>query len=124
MFKRRILNYAGLNFGPPIQVKPLKFNTISDTLGITMETENTTYPVGTSTILVKLRNRNKRMDSSVSSSAKEQDRRILYFGEDYGIARKVGDCWIAPPVHTIVNSIAFVVEENHDSEFKAYLYPL
>ncbi len=64
------------------------------------------------------------MDSSVSSSAKEQDRRILYFGEDYGVARKVGDCWIAPPVHTIVNSIAFVVEENHDSEFKAYLYPL
>ena len=93
-----------LKFGPPKQLKPLEFNTSSDTLGITMKTAKTTYPVGTNKILVKLRNTNKSVVPSVSSSANEQDRRILFFGEDYGLARKVADGWVAIPVHSIVNS--------------------
>ena len=124
MFRRRIMNYAGLNFGPPKQLKPLEFNTSSDTLGITMKTAKTTYPVGTSKILVKLRNTNKPVVPSVSSSANEQDRRILFFGEDYGLARKLGDAWVAIPVNSIVNSVGITVEEGGDYEFKALLFPL
>ena len=111
MFRRRVMNYAGLNFGPPEQLEPLKFNTSSDTLGITMKTEHTTYSVGTSRIVVKLRNTNKLVVPSVSSSANEQDRRILFFGEDYGLARKVGDGWIAVPINSIVNLVGITVEE-------------
>ena len=124
MFRRRVMNYAALNFGPPEQLIPLKFNTSSDTLGITMKTEHTTYPVGTSRIVVKLRNTHKPVVPSVSSSANEQDRRILFFGEDYGLARKVGDGWVAVPVNSIVNLVGITVEEGGDYEFKALLFPL
>ena len=61
---------------------------------------------------------------SVSSSANEQDRRILFFGEDYGLARKVGDAWVAVPVCSIVNLLGITVEEGGDYEFKALLFPL
>ena len=123
MFRRRIMNYAALNFGRPMPLESVTFNTTPDTLGITMETEKKVYPVGTSTVVVKLRNTNMHVDSSIYTPA-AQGRRILSFGEDYGIAHKVGDGWVVVPVHSIVNSVGITVVEGRDYEFKANLFPL
>lgn len=52
MFRRKILNYSALDFGKIEPPQPLPFTTTSDTMGISMKTEKTVYPVGTKEITV------------------------------------------------------------------------
>ena len=52
MFRRKILNYSALDFGKIEPPQPLPFTTTSDTMGISMKTEKTVYPVGMNTSTV------------------------------------------------------------------------
>ena len=95
MFRRKILNYSALDFGKIELPQPLPFTTTSDTMGISMKTEKAVYPVGTKEITVIISNNNSR---------------TLFFGVDYGIARKKGDEWIALNTSTVFNSLGIGVE--------------
>lgn len=64
MFRRKILNYSALDFGKIEPPQPLPFTTTSDTMGISMKTEKTVYPVGTKEITVIISNNNSRICSS------------------------------------------------------------
>lgn len=109
MFRRKILNYSALDFGKIELPQPLPFTTTSDTMGISMKTEKAVYPVGTKEITVIISNNNSR---------------TLFFGVDYGIARKKGDEWIALNTSTVFNSLGIGVEKGHNYDFKAWMYNL
>lgn len=109
MFRKRILNYSALDFGKIEPPQPLGFTTIQDTIGIIMRTEKPVYHVGTEEIPVKISNNNDR---------------ALFFGLDYGIARKEGDEWIVLNTSTVVNSLGILVEKGRDYNFKAHMYNL
>lgn len=109
MFRRKILNYSALDFGKIEPPQPLPFTTTSDTMGISMKTEKTVYPVGTKEITVIISNNNSR---------------TLFFGVDYGIARKKGDEWIALNTSTVFNSLGIGVEKGRNYDFKAWMYNL
>lgn len=109
MFRRKILNYSALDFGKIELPQPLPFTTTSDTMGISMKTEKTVYPVGTKEITVIISNNNSR---------------TLFFGVDYGIARKKGDEWIALNTSTVFNSLGIGVEKGRNYDFKAWMYNL
>lgn len=109
MFRRKILNYSALDFGKIEPPQPLPFTTTSDTMGISMKTEKTVYPVGTKEITVIISNNNNR---------------TLFFGVDYGIARKKGNEWIALNTSTVFNSLGIGVEKGRNYDFKAWMYNL
>lgn len=109
MFRRKILNYSALDFGKIELPQPLPFTTTSDTMGISMKTEKAVYPVGTKEITVIISNNNSR---------------TLFFGVDYGIARKKGDEWIALNTSTVFNSLGIGVEKGRNYDFKAWMYNL
>lgn len=109
MFRRRILNYSALDFGKITPTEPLPFTTTSDTMDISMRTEKPVYPVGTEEIPVKISNNNDRM---------------LFFGLDYGIARKEGDEWLVLNTSTVWNSVGILIEKGRDYNFKAHMYNL
>lgn len=109
MFRKRILNYSALDFGKITPTEPLPFTTTSDTMNISMRTEKPVYPVGTEEIPVKISNNNDRM---------------LFFGLDYGIARKEGDEWIVLNTSTVWNSVGILIQKGRDYNFKAHMYNL
>lgn len=109
MFRRRILNYSALDFGKITPTEPLPFTTTSDTMDISMRTEKPVYPVGTEEIPVKISNNNGR---------------ILFFGLDYGIARKEGNEWLVLNTSTVWNSVGILIEKGRDYNFKAHMYNL
>lgn len=109
MFRRRILNYSALDFGKITPTEPLPFTTTSDTMDISMRTEKPVYPVGTEEIPVKIFNNNDRM---------------LFFGLDYGIARKEGDEWLVLNTSTVWNSVGILIQKGRDYNFKAHMYNL
>ena len=109
MFRRRILNYSALDFGKITPTEPLPFTTTSDTMDISMRTEKPVYPVGTEEIPVKISNNNDQM---------------LFFGLDYGIARKEGDEWLVLNTSTVWNSVGILIEKGRDYNFKAHMYNL
>ena len=109
MFRRRILNYSALDFGKITPTEPLPFTTTSDTMDISMRTEKPVYPVGTEEIPVKISNNNDRM---------------LFFGLDYGIARKEGDEWLVLNTSTVWNSVGILIQKGRDYNFKAHMYNL
>lgn len=109
MFRKRILNYSALDFGKITPTQPLPFTTTSDTMDISMRTEKPVYPVGTEEISVKISNNNDRM---------------LFFGLDYGIARKEGDEWLVLNTSTVWNSVGILIEKGRDYNFKAHMYNL
>ena len=109
MFRRKILNYSALDFGKIELPQPLPFTTTSDTMCISMKTEKAVYPVGTKEITVIISNNNSR---------------TLFFGVDYGIARKKGDEWIALNTSTVFNSLGIGVEKGRNYDFKAWMYNL
>ena len=109
MFRKRILNYSALDFGKITTTQPLPFTTTSDTMDISMRTEKPVYPVGTEEISVKISNNNDRM---------------LFFGLDYGIARKEGDEWLVLNTSTVWNSVGILIEKGRDYNFKAHMYNL
>ena len=109
MFRRRILNYSALDFGKITPTEPLPFTTTSDTMNISMRTEKPVYPVGTEEISVKISNNNDRM---------------LFFGLDYGIARKEGDEWLVLNTSTVWNSVGILIEKGREYNFKAHMYNL
>ena len=74
-----------------------------------MKTEKTVYHVGTKEITVIISNNNSR---------------TLFFGVDYGIARKKGDEWIALNTSTVFNSLGIGVEKGRNYDFKAWMYNL
>ena len=109
MFRKRILNYSALDFGKITTTQPLPFTTTSDTMDISMRTEKPVYPVETEEIPVKIFNNNDRM---------------LFFGLDYGIARKEGDEWLVLNTSTVWNSVGILIEKGRDYNFKAHMYNL
>lgn len=109
MFRKRILNYSALDFGKITPTEPLPFTTTSDTMDISMRTEKPVYPVGTEEIPVKISNNNDRM---------------LFFGLDYGIARKEGDEWLVLNTSTVWNSVGILIEKGREYNFKAHMYNL
>lgn len=109
MFRRRILNYSALDFGKITPTEPLPFTTTSDTMDISMRTEKPVYPVGTEEIPVKIYNNNDRM---------------LFFGLDYGVARKESSKWIPLRASCVVNDLGIGVEKGQGYDFKASLYNL
>lgn len=109
MFRKRILNYSALDFGKITPTQPLPFTTTSDTMDISMRTEKPVYPVGTEEISVKISNNNDRM---------------LFFGLDYGIARKEGDEWLVLNTSTVWNSVGILIQKGRDYNFKAHMYNL
>lgn len=109
MFRKRILNYSALDFGKITTTQPLPFTTTSDTMDISMRTEKPVYPVGTEEISVKISNNNDRM---------------LFFGLDYGIARKEGDEWLVLNTSTVWNSVGILIQKGRDYNFKAHMYNL
>lgn len=109
MFRKRILNYSALDFGKITPTEPLPFTTTSDTMDISMRTEKPVYPVGTEEIPVKIYNNNDRM---------------LFFGLDYGIARKEGDEWLVLNTSTVWNSVGILIQKGRDYNFKAHMYNL
>lgn len=109
MFRRRILNYSALDFGKITPTEPLPFTTTSDTMDISMRTEKPVYPVGTEEIPVKISNNNGR---------------ILFFGLDYGIARKEGNEWLVLNTSTVWNSVGILIQKGRDYNFKAHMYNL
>lgn len=109
MFRKRILNYSALDFGKITPTQPLPFTTTSDTMDISMRTEKPVYPVGTEEIPVKIFNNNDRM---------------LFFGLDYGIARKEGDEWLVLNTSTVWNSVGILIQKGRDYNFKAHMYNL
>ncbi|WP_299231423.1 immunoglobulin-like domain-containing protein [uncultured Bacteroides sp.] len=109
LFRRRILNYSALDFGKITPTQPLTFTTTSDTMDISMRTEKPVYPVGTEEIPVKISNNNDRM---------------LFFGLDYGIARKEGDEWLVLNTSTVWNSVGILIQKGRDYNFKAHMYNL
>lgn len=109
MFRKRILNYSALDFGKITTTQPLPFTTTSDTMDISMRTEKPVFPVGTEEIPVKIFNNNDR---------------ILFFGLDYGIARKEGDEWLVLNTSTVWNSVSILIEKGRDYNFKAHMYNL
>ena len=109
MFRKRILNYSALDFGKITPTQPLPFTTTSDTMDISMRTEKPVYPVETEEIPVKIFNNNDRM---------------LFFGLDYGIARKEGDEWLVLNTSTVWNSVGILIQKGRDYNFKAHMYNL
>ena len=109
MFRKRILNYSALDFGKITTTQPLPFTTTSDTMDISMRTEKPVYPVETEEIPVKIFNNNDRM---------------LFFGLDYGIARKEGDEWLVLNTSTVWNSVGILIQKGRDYNFKAHMYNL
>ncbi|WP_239467382.1 immunoglobulin-like domain-containing protein [Bacteroides caecigallinarum] len=109
MFRKRILNYSALDFGKITPTQPLPFTTTSDTMDISMRTEKPVFPVGTEEIPVKIYNNNDRM---------------LFFGLDYGIARKEGDEWLVLNTSTVWNSVGILIQKGRDYNFKAHMYNL
>lgn len=109
MFRKRILNYSALDFGKITPTQPLPFTTTSDTMDISMRTEKPVYPVGTEEIPIKIFNNNDRM---------------LFFGLDYGIARKEGNEWLVLNTSTVWNSVGILIEKGRDYNFKAHMYNL
>ena len=109
MFRKRILNYSALDFGKITPTQPLPFTTTSDTMDISMRTEKPVYPVGTEEIPIKIFNNNDRM---------------LFFGLDYGIARKEGNEWLVLNTSTVWNSVGILIQKGRDYNFKAHMYNL
>ena len=64
---------------------------------------------GTEEIPVKIYNNNDRM---------------LFFGLDYGIARKEGDEWLVLNTSTVWNSVGILIQKGRDYNFKAHMYNL
>lgn len=49
---------------------------------------------------------------------------MLFFGVDYGIARKEGDEWLVLNTSTVWNSVGILIQKDRDYNFKAHMYNL
>lgn len=108
-FRRRVVSYSAVDFGPEAEPKPFTQAAPSDTLGVTMRTEERIYRPGVKRVGVVLTNRSGR---------------TLFFGEDYGAARREEGRWIVLPVGGIWNSIGILVAPDDTYRFDARLEPL
>ena len=109
MFRKEVLNYSALNFGKERQPQPLHDTTVSDTMSINMRAEKTVYPVGTDFIPIIISNNNEKE---------------LFFGSDYGIARKEGNKWIQLNTSSVWNSDGIIIKKGGEFRFHASLYNL
>lgn len=108
-FRRQIISYSAVDFGPEAKPKPFTQAAPSDTLGVTMRTEERIYRPGVKRVGVVLTNRSGR---------------TLFFGEDYGAARREEGRWIVLPVGGIWNSVGILVAPGDSYRFDARLKPL
>ena len=78
MFRRKVVNYSAVNHGRVQPATPFTAPAFLDTLQISMKTDIVVYSVGTKSVSVSLNNNSK----------------VLFFGEDYMVARKEGNQWL------------------------------
>ena len=78
MFRRKVVSYLAVNHGKNQPATPFTAPAFLDTLQISIKTDRTVYPAGTKNVSVSLNNNSK----------------VLFFGEDYMVARKEGNQWL------------------------------
>lgn len=78
MFRRNVVSYLAVNHGIVQSATPFIAPAFLDTLQISMKTDIVVYSVGTKSVSVSLNNNSK----------------VLFFGEDYMVARKEGNQWL------------------------------
>ena len=78
MFRRKVVSYLAVKHGKNQPATPFTAPAFLDTLQISIKTDRTVYPAGTKSVSVSLNNNSK----------------VLFFGEDYMVARKEGNQWL------------------------------
>ncbi len=109
MFRRKVISYSAVDYGRVQSETPFIVPAFLDTLQISMKTDRTVYPVGTKSVSVSLNNNNSR---------------VLFFGEDYMVARKEGNQWLLLNINNSWTDIGIGVEQGRKYQFTASLYPL
>ena len=79
MFRRKVVSYSAINHGRIQSATPFTAPAFLDTLQISMKTDKAFYPIDTKSVSMSLNNNNSK---------------VLFFGEDYMVARKEGNQWL------------------------------
>ena len=79
MFRRKVVSYLAVNHGKNQPATPFTAPAFLDTLQISMKTDKAFYPIDTKSVSMSLNNNNSK---------------VLFFGEDYMVARKEGNQWL------------------------------
>ena len=109
MFRRKVVSYSAINHGGIQSATPFTAPAFLDTLQISMKTDSAVYPVGTKSVSVDLNNNNSE---------------VLFFGEDYMVARKEGNQWLLLNGDNAWTDIGIRVGQGEKYQFTANLYPL
>lgn len=109
MFRRKVVSYSAVSHGEIRQNESFTRPASSDTLRITMQTEQSVYPVGTEVISVALTNDNPRS---------------LFFGEAYNVLRKEGNRWVFLYDGGAWNDLGHGLKQGGTFHFKARLHPI
>lgn len=109
MFRRKVVNYSAVSHGKIRQDELFTQSASSDTLHVTMRTEQPVYPVGTEVISVALTNGNPRS---------------LFFGEPYNVVRKEGDRWVFLYDGGAWTDLGHGLTQGGTFHFKARLHPI
>lgn len=109
MFRRKVVNYSAVSHDKIRQDELFTQSASSDTLHVTMRTEQPVYPVGTEVISVALTNGNPRS---------------LFFGEPYNVVRKEGDHWVFLYDRGAWTDLGHGLTQGSTFHFKARLHPI
>lgn len=109
LFRKRVLDYTGIDFGPETRPVVLPEVTCPDTLGVRMETERSVYPKRTEEIDVRIVNRSGK---------------TLFFGLPYRVARLERSGWVALPGESEWQDLGVLVKPDGTYVFSVFLYPL
>ena len=109
MFRRKVVSYSAVNHGRIQSATPFTAPAFLDTLQISMKADRAVYPVGTKNVSVSLNNNNSK---------------VLFFGEDYMVARKEGNQWLLLNGNNAWTDIGIGVGQGEKYQFTASLYPL
>ena len=108
MFRRKVVSYSAVNHGRTQSATPFTAPAFLDTLQISMKTDRAVYPVGTKSVSVGLNNNSE----------------VLFFGEDYMVARKEGNQWLLLNGNNAWTDMGIGVGQGEKYQFTANLYPL
>ena len=109
MFRRKVVSYSAVSHGEIRQNESFTRPAISDTLHVTMQTEQSVYPVGTEVVSVALTNGNLRS---------------LFFGEPYNVLRKEGNRWVFLYDGDAWKDLGYGLTQGGTFHFKARLHPI
>lgn len=109
MFRRKVVSYSAVSHGEIRQNESFTRPASSDTLHVTMQTEQSVYPVGTEVVSVILTNGNLRS---------------LFFGEPYNVLRKEGNRWVFLYDGGAWNDLGYGLTQGGTFHFKARLHPI